>query len=167
MKIVTLLAAREAGLKRYFTGQRCKHGHLSERRTSDSICVECQRARCATPEYKERGRVLARKRYHLDADKMRAAQRRNRAANPERTRVVGREGVRRRKGLPSPTRPPPSACECCGKSPSDGKILNLDHCHDTGIFRGWLCAPCNLGLGLLGDSAQGVRRALAYLEAHS
>jgi hypothetical protein len=39
----------------------------------------------------------------------------------------------------------------------------MDHDHGTGAFRGWLCTPCNAGIGLLGDNAEGVRRALQYL----
>jgi hypothetical protein len=52
------------------------------------------------------------------------------------------------------------ACEICRREgPTE-----LDHDHVTGAFRGWLCRPCNLGLGRLGDDVAGVRRAIAYLE---
>lgn len=40
----------------------------------------------------------------------------------------------------------------------------LDHDHQTGVVRGVLCNKCNLGIGLLGDTTEGLRRALAYLE---
>jgi hypothetical protein len=51
------------------------------------------------------------------------------------------------------------ACEICRREgPTE-----LDHDHVTGAFRGWLCRPCNLGLGRLGDDVAGVRRAIAYL----
>ena len=87
-----------------------------------------------------------------------------------------RERNRKRKVngrvLPAPTRPEPSACECCdqpqvvmrarGGSVRTG--LSMDHCHATGAFRGWLCQRCNTGIGLLGDGPDGLRRALAYLE---
>jgi hypothetical protein len=53
------------------------------------------------------------------------------------------------------------SCECCGKALPDPV---LDHCHDTETFRGWLCAPCNLGIGTLGDTIQDVTNALHYLE---
>ena len=52
-------------------------------------------------------------------------------------------------------------CECCSK-PVDRPVL--DHCHTTESFRGWLCAPCNLGIGTLGDTIQDVTNALQYLE---
>jgi hypothetical protein len=54
-------------------------------------------------------------------------------------------------------------CDCCGSSPKNAKGLALDHCHKTGELRGWLCHRCNLGIGLLGDTAEHVARAVAYL----
>ena len=51
-------------------------------------------------------------------------------------------------------------CECCGKK-EDKPVL--DHCHDTETFRGWLCPPCNLGIGTLGDTIKDVENALKYL----
>lgn len=37
--------AREKGLKFYFTGNECKHGHVSNRMVSDGHCVDCTRMR--------------------------------------------------------------------------------------------------------------------------
>ena len=51
-------------------------------------------------------------------------------------------------------------CACCGKD-EDNPVL--DHCHDTEIFRGWLCPPCNLGSGTLGDRLEDIENALLYL----
>ena len=53
-----------------------------------------------------------------------------------------------------------SNCDCCGKK-SDR--LCLDHCHKTGKFRGWICNNCNTGLGLLGDTKEGLDVAFKYL----
>lgn len=36
-------------------------------------------------------------------------------------------------------------CEICG----EGKIITLDHNHDTGDIRGILCSPCNLKIGMI------------------
>ena len=52
------------------------------------------------------------------------------------------------------------SCDCCGKE--EEKPV-LDHCHDREIFRGWLCSPCNLGIGTLGDTIEDLENALAYL----
>lgn len=39
-------------------------------------------------------------------------------------------------------------CCFCGKHDSDYvKGLHADHDHVTGVFRGWLCHPCNTRLG--------------------
>lgn len=42
MKIITLQEARSLGLKRYFTGEPCKYGHVSERITAGRRCLECK-----------------------------------------------------------------------------------------------------------------------------
>lgn len=68
--------------------------------------------------------------------------------------------------LPEPTRPCPVVCELCG-SPPGKRVLHLDHDHRTGKFRGWLCQMCNLSLGKFGDNAQGLARALAYLDKNT
>lgn len=39
----------------------------------------------------------------------------------------------------------------------------LDHCHNNMTFRGYICASCNSGIGLLHDDPEVLRRALDYL----
>ncbi|EMY3087614.1 hypothetical protein LUS60_06700 [Raoultella planticola] len=41
MKIITRVEAAKAGLNRYYTGKKCKHGHDSERYVLSGTCVEC------------------------------------------------------------------------------------------------------------------------------
>lgn len=41
MDVIIRGQAKAAGLKRYYTGVKCKHGHLSERFTSSGTCVTC------------------------------------------------------------------------------------------------------------------------------
>lgn len=41
MEIITRLDAAKSGLKRYYTGKQCKHGHDSERWVYNGHCVEC------------------------------------------------------------------------------------------------------------------------------
>lgn len=67
------------------------------------------------------------------------------------------------RGAPPPTRVMPEFCECC-KQPANGQgLFHLDHCHETDIFRGWLCFKCNAGIGNLGDDVEGLENALSYL----
>ena len=62
--------ARRAGLTRYFTGVPCKQGHLAERMTVNSDCVECLSARRVrqgqTAEYKARDCENVKRRYRTD-----------------------------------------------------------------------------------------------------
>ena len=68
-----------------------------------------------------------------------------------------------KKENPYPHKDP--TCSCCGTK-SSSEVLNLDHCHASKVFRGWLCRSCNTGIGSLGDNIQGLRRALTYLRKH-
>lgn len=54
-------------------------------------------------------------------------------------------------------------CACCGE-PCEKPVL--DHCHYEETFRGWLCSPCNLGIGVLGDTLPSLKNAVEYLERH-
>jgi len=58
--------------------------------------------------------------------------------------------------------PPPtdSRCQRCRAHTT----LHLDHDHETGAFRGWLCLKCNMGIGQLGDTREGILTALTYLD---
>ena len=42
----------------------------------------------------------------------------------------------------------------------------LDHCHETGEFRGFLCTNCNTGLGKFTDDPDILLNAIAYLQGH-
>lgn len=44
MQVISRHDAKLAGKTRYFTGEPCKRGHLSERTVSGSACVECKKA---------------------------------------------------------------------------------------------------------------------------
>lgn len=82
------------------------------------------------------------------------------AKRPGWLREVNRRSRARRMGISAPTRPDPGVCEQCASAPS----LHLDHDHDTGAFRGWLCRKCNTSIGALGDNIAGLERAIAYLK---
>lgn len=111
-------------------------------------------------------REYQRKYYIANAEKRRESSRKYRAANPDKMREFYRTHwikyqtkIRSRKGLPAATRPKPELCERnCGR-----EAKCLDHDHITGKFRGWLCRPCNMGLGLLGDTLQDLQASIDYL----
>jgi hypothetical protein len=76
-------AASALGLKHFFTGEPCKHGHVAERIVSSHGCTECDRARAL----KWRAANLEKAR---ERDRERA--RKHRAADPERAREKGAGG---------------------------------------------------------------------------
>lgn len=55
-------------------------------------------------------------------------------------------------------------CAICGRNHSElGRMLDVDHCHETGKIRGLLCNNCNQGIGLLKDNPDILRNAIKYL----
>lgn len=57
-----------------------------------------------------------------------------------------------------------SCAVCGGQETVEGQSLSVDHCHSTGKVRGLLCFNCNAGIGRLGDTIEGLTKALRYLE---
>lgn len=56
-------------------------------------------------------------------------------------------------------------CAICRTDDPGTRAWNLDHCHESGQWRGVLCDRCNRGIGLLRDDPAIIRRAAEYLEA--
>lgn len=84
--------------------------------------------------------------------------------DPERLRDQDRLHWARKGGYT----PPPLECDCPSRPLKCDlcqqiKPLCLDHNHETGQFRGWLCRRCNSSLGGLGDTVEALERALIYL----
>lgn len=74
--------------------------------------------------------------------------------------------------------PEDHTCEVCGKSAAElrprlnehGVELQcwfLDHDHESGKFRGYLCMNCNLGLGKFMDDPEILANAIKYLRQSS
>jgi len=58
-----------------------------------------------------------------------------------------------------------TSCNNCGHTPGeDGTFLRTDHDHETGVVRGRLCHSCNVGIGMLGDTIEGLESAIRYLQ---
>src|SRR5579864_6030105 len=93
MKTITRTDAKALGLIRYFTGQPCKRGHIAERQTSNTACIECHKANARAHYDDNVEKVLAQKkaRYPTIRDDRITYNRdyydRNRAAFSERNRT--------------------------------------------------------------------------------
>lgn len=72
-EIISRKDALAKGLKRYFTGEPCKHGHISERTARGSTCLECHNS-------------LGRRKYHENIDAERARAAKYHAANKDRAK---------------------------------------------------------------------------------
>lgn len=64
---------------------------------------------------------------------------------------------------PIPSIEDPYMCDCCHKQIITTRTIQLDHCHETGDFRGWLCKECNISMGNLGDNIEGIIRVIKYM----
>jgi hypothetical protein len=144
----------------------CKHGVITGKGR------RCNKCALLHEKPETRAKRLARSRARMNywkKENPKRAKELNRLS-AARVRALDPEKVLRARrladGLPSPTRPAPTLCECCGGPPRGGphNRLVLDHCHITGIFRGWLCDLCNRGIGMLGDLPVGAHAAVNYLE---
>lgn len=56
MNIITRKEAKEQGLKHYFTGLHCKHGHIDTRQTRNGACSECARIKSKNFYHKYNGK---------------------------------------------------------------------------------------------------------------
>ena len=59
-------------------------------------------------------------------------------------------------------------CPICGKTSIPGVTANLviDHNHETGEAREWICDSCNTGLGRFKDDPKILKTAIDYLNKH-
>jgi hypothetical protein len=59
-------------------------------------------------------------------------------------------------------------CAICNLTlKSEGHMTHLDHNHETGKLRQFLCTNCNRGLGHFQDSKQLLLKAAEYLDSHT
>lgn len=120
------------------------------------LCVKDYDARrYEDPEHKEKIKTRARDWTRANKDKV---------ADNCRKWLHGVSGEQYRQVFDSQA----GRCGICNKHQDElPKRLAWDHCHTSGKGRGLLCSKCNMALGQLGDSIEGVERALAYLKRES
>jgi 5-methylcytosine-specific restriction endonuclease McrA len=104
MQLMSRDAATAAGLKRYFTGEPCVHGHVCARLVKGSVCVECSKLRRAKnkdrfadyyasyrEQHRDKARIHNRAYYAERADEMREYARQYRRENLEEVRQRDRD----------------------------------------------------------------------------
>jgi hypothetical protein len=160
MQIISIRQAEKLGLKHYFTGKPCNHGHLCERYVSTWRCVKCTTDRVLAWQIENPAKKLAKqRRYAVRQTKERKLADSRRDHETERQR-------RNRWRIEIAGRAPPDVCELCFKPDPREKIV-WDHCHRTGKFRGWLCDRCNKTIGAAEDSPTILRAMADYVERHN
>jgi hypothetical protein len=133
--------------------------------------------RALTPEEKlERGRAAGRKkmaRYRAeDPQKFRERARKHNLNRDPRLRKA--EWLKNKYGIPAEVYDyhiayQANLCAICGQPETTkrAQCLAVDHDHDTGIVRGFLCSLCNRSLGNMRDNPALLRAAADYLDHHN
>lgn len=60
-------------------------------------------------------------------------------------------------------------CAICVKPGTKTRFggFHVDHNHETGVVRGLLCGPCNVGIGQFREKPKILAAAIAYLKEHT
>lgn len=135
----------------------CYSAHRSKSNGLRSRCKPCEAA--DTAAYRGRFPLITRER-----------ERAARAANPQAQKAKYTRLRLKKYGLTPAalyelTRQQGGCCASCGQ-PAAGKgtcgVLHVDHDHRTGRFRGLICNPCNVAMGMLQDNVTRILDLAAY-----
>jgi hypothetical protein len=128
-----------------------------------------ERAKMQSAKYKMDNADKIKASYRANADAVKAQSALWRSQNPDKIQAwlannpgYGKAYSRQRKEEIA-GRKRPKRCDICKKS---GLVLHYDHDHKTGLFRGWLCHNCNMGLGHAKDSISLLHKQANYLSIH-
>lgn len=96
MNIISRPDAVAQGLKRYFTGDPCRHGHVSSRYVNGRNCTACQQELVTRrrKEDPEKAKEIQRIWYAENLEKARGYQRKYMLKHLERRRALNREFMR-------------------------------------------------------------------------
>lgn len=162
MQIISIRAAEAAGLIHYFTGEPCRHGHMSPRYVSTWRCVQCTTERVQAWQKNNPDKKRAKQARHEERKSNQV-----KLAESRRDHATARQRREQRLGEIA-GRPRPMVCDIC-EQPNKRRddVIAFDHCHAHGHFRGWLCDRCNTSLGAAEDSPELLRKMADYLERTS
>lgn len=154
-EVISHADAKARGLTRFFTGEPCKHGHLSERQTSNRSCVTCQNEAKRKWERGNKERHAAgcarrnRRWGEKNAERKKETCRRWRAKHPEKSRAH----VLNRRAMRAEATPPDfgefdqfvieeAALTCKRREAMHGEPFHVDHI--VPLSRGGLHCATNL-----------------------
>ena len=72
------------------------------------------------------------------------------------------KAIAKRDGI-SYKAPEGTVCGVCDEPPTRSNSLVFDHHHELGVFRGYCCNRCNIGMGTLGDNVTSIAKVLRYM----
>lgn len=128
--------------------------HPERRHYAKGMCRQCYRN---TPEF-----LTKRHDYYVNnKDLFRAQTKRARDEHRKLARTFGVPGP----DLQAMLEAQQGRCAICGDPPKRRRLA-LDHDHQTGQVRAFLCHACNNAIGLFRDDVSRLRKAIAYLRAH-
>lgn len=98
-QIINREEARAAGLNRFFTGKKCRKGHLAERRVSSGHCMVCLNKNKMVSHHRHKTETNTRRRskHAANPERIRELDRSRHAVNPERKREADRRRYLRDK----------------------------------------------------------------------
>ncbi len=122
----------------------CQACYRKQRRHADPAIADAARESCKRAYAKKIGRPVRVPSGEAKADA--------RLRNERRRSGIAGTTSERRFGF----------CPVCPPGTPEQDLV-CDHDKITGIIRGWPCRKCDASIGGLGDTAQGLQRALDYL----
>ena len=184
----TQKTAAKRGFTHFFTNKECLNGHLAERNTKGGRCSECIRVKKGSIQRRV-SRVNGQlaeyamsegvgtyvpenccKYGHFErfvasgncVECCRLTQLKNKESRRlSRFRKTYGLSPEELESLKAATN---GACAICGDKPNNERSMHVDHCHDTGRIRGFLCSRCNQGIGLFLNSTDRLMAAVSYLK---
>lgn len=172
MELKSRIDAINAGLKKFFTGRPCRRGHLAERYTSNSACVECElinsKAYSQTDKSIELRKTDKYKLHNANFNReyCKTDKKKSYTQNWKRLKLYGLSTEQFEALLAEQLH---ACCICRQPLRGIGTAANapcVDHCHQPGKVRGILCMNCNKMLGLAKDSITTLQKAISYLSSN-
>lgn len=168
----TAQEAEKVGVSHFFTGRKCKNGHIDKRYVCNGKCAECSRQLSKKNRNKnlEKCKINIRK-WQLENKKYISEfgkEYRKNLSLDKRCEIAFRNFVY--QNCPCTTNIQKvigcftGKCFICFIPEIEcNRKLSIDHCHKTGKFRGWLCDNCNTGLARFKDNPISLQKAINYL----